>query len=120
MDAARADDDEQPIVAAVEDVADFAAAAHDRALALLAERQVADQRLRRDQLHDPLDPLVADPVTRLLRSDHHLAAAFLHIKTLLSGRASPCERGQAKRAKLEPGARPNALSVRHEAAGPDA
>ena len=62
VDAAGADHDQQAVVAAVEHADHLLAPADDRLRPLLAERQVAQQRRRRDQLDDVVDPLVADEI----------------------------------------------------------
>ena len=67
MDAARTDDHEQPVVLAVEDRLDLGSVAEHRVLALGAEREVLEDLGGRDQLDDPLDPLVADAVRLLSR-----------------------------------------------------
>jgi hypothetical protein len=79
--AARPDHDQQPVVDPFQHVLDVLAPLHHYPLALVAERQVAQQGFRRDQLDHALDPLVANPVPRLLsHSDDHLAVAFLHFR----------------------------------------
>ena len=67
MDAAGADDDEQPVVVAVEDRLDLGAVREDGVLALGPQRQVLEDLRRRDQLDDALDPLVPDAVGLLSR-----------------------------------------------------
>jgi hypothetical protein len=62
VDAARAHDDQQPVVLAVEHrVHALAAVQHDARL-LLRQRQLFEQAVRGDKRLDPLDPLVADCV----------------------------------------------------------
>ncbi len=60
--AARSSHDEEPVVGAVEYRRDLLATADDRGGALVTQRQLPEQRLRRHQLHDPLDPAVANLV----------------------------------------------------------
>ena len=79
MDAAGPDHDKQAIVLAGEHRLDRAPTPDHDPFASLAERQVTEQSGGRDELDDPVDPLVADPIPALrLHSDHHLAATFLH------------------------------------------
>ena len=122
VDAARADDDHQPVVGAAEDVDDFAAPLHDSLLALLAQRQLGEQRRRRRQLDDPLDPLVADPIAgALFGPDHHLVFTFLQsLKILLPMSVRPLG-PRTEPARTSDGARPKrCMSVRRDAARPDA
>jgi len=91
VDAARPDDDHQPRVLPLQDVANFFAAANYRFPPLLAERQLRQQPLRRCQLDDFRDPLIADAVSlRPLHADEHFAFAFLQTREIvLSGRRLP-------------------------------
>ena len=66
VDAARAGDDEQAIVVAVEHRGDLVAAADHRRGALLGERELVEERRRREELDDPLDAPIADRVPRAL------------------------------------------------------
>ena len=121
VDAARPDDDHQPVVGAAQHVDDFGSPAHHGLLALLAQRQLLEQRRGRRQLDDPVDPLVADAVPRsLLGPDHHFVFTILQsLKILLSGVVSTAS-ARGTRNELD-GARPKrCMSVRHDAARPDA
>jgi hypothetical protein len=62
VDAAGPHDDEQPIVAAVEDRLDLTSMGEDRVLTVGSERQVLEDLRRRDQLDDALDPPVSNTV----------------------------------------------------------
>ena len=62
MDAARPDDDEQPVVVAVEHRMDLGAPLEDRAELLFGQRQIVEEPAGRDERLDALDPLVADRV----------------------------------------------------------
>ena len=62
VDAARPDDHQQAVVVAVEDRVRLGAPAQQHLTHSPLQRQLLEQRLRRDQRHEPLDPLVADGV----------------------------------------------------------
>ena len=66
VDAARAGDDEQAIVVAVEHRGDLLAAADHRRGALLAERELVEECRRREELDDPLDAAIPNRVPRAL------------------------------------------------------
>ena len=59
VDRARADDDEEPVVAAVQDVHDLAPTARDGLRAAVAERQLLEQDRRRDERAETRDPEIA-------------------------------------------------------------
>ena len=65
MDAARPDDDEQAVVLAVEDRVDLRAAPPDDLGVAVGQDQLVEQRRRRHERLDPLDPLIADVVAGL-------------------------------------------------------
>src|SRR5262245_22358670 len=65
MHAAGTDDDEKPIISAVEDRGDLVAVPEDRVLTFTGQRQVLKDLRGRDQLDHPLDALVPNAV-RLL------------------------------------------------------
>ncbi len=62
--AARPDDGEQPDVGPIQDGADLAAATDHDVRLLAAQGQLLEQRIGREQRHDPFDPHVADVVGR--------------------------------------------------------
>ncbi len=121
VDAARPDHDHQPVVGAAQYVDHFGPPADHRLLALIAQRQLLQQRRRRRQLDDSVDPQVADAVPRsLLGPDHHFVFTILQgSKILLSG-GVPAASARGTRNELD-GARPKrCMSVRRDAARPDA
>ncbi len=71
--AARADDHDQAIVVAVQHRLDLLAPAHDLVGQLVGERQLLEDRLRRDQRDHPLDALVAN----VIEVDRPHAAAII-------------------------------------------
>ncbi len=98
VDAAGPDDDHQPVVLTVEHRRDFPAPPHHRLLALVTQRQLAEQRRRGHQLDDPIDPLVANPVSSpLFGPDHHLSVTFLQSQKILNTRTRHGGRPEQKR-----------------------
>ena len=74
VDAARPDDHEQAVVRAAEDVDDLRPAAQDGLLLLARKRQVVQDLGRRLERHDPVDPLVSDPLGMALHQGPYLAS----------------------------------------------
>ena len=95
--AAGPDDDHQPVVVPAQHPDHFLAPADYRLLALVAERQLIEQRGRRRQLDDFPDPLVADAVpASLLGPDHHLVLTVLQSIENPTSEPRAAPRGRAR------------------------
>ena len=70
VDAAGADDDKQAIVRAAEDGMDVGASPQHHSHVLVGERKFVEQRVGRDQRHEPLDTLIANQVACCFHSHH--------------------------------------------------
>ena len=83
--AARADDHQQPVVVAVEHRVHLLAAGQHDLRAVVGERQLGEQLRRRDELLEPLDPLIANRLAALRGRGRHRPSSTHRLGDLLAG-----------------------------------